>query len=276
MTTLAAPQLAAACRLCGAPASPIFRQTILDRHDAAYFQCAVCDLIQTEPPYWLDEAYASALCAADTGAIHRNLLTADLTTALARLLGLTPRSRCLDYGGGHGVFVRMMRDRGFDFRLHDRYAENLFAPGFEADPGAPFDLVTAFEVVEHFADVATDLKRLFGSRPRCLLISTQLHRGHEPGWWYYTPHTGQHIAFYSEKTMRRIAGDFGYRVAGSRAYTLFIRDDSEIAAWRITLAQRLIRSSRGDRSNVWILALAHLAPPFPSRTISDSDRLMPP
>jgi predicted RNA-binding Zn-ribbon protein involved in translation (DUF1610 family) len=108
------------CRLCGTESPSIFRQQILNRWDAAYYQCPRCDLIQTDEPQWLSQAYAAPIAAMDTGAIERNRLTADLTTAVACTLGITPDSPCLDFGGGNGVFVRMMRDRGFNFRLSDR------------------------------------------------------------------------------------------------------------------------------------------------------------
>jgi hypothetical protein len=117
------------CRLCGAEACGLFQDIVLKKYSVAYFRCGQCDLIQAEQPYWLQEAYATAICASDTGAIARNVRTARLTSALARLLGMTPASRCLDFGGGHGVFVRMMRDRGFRFEWSDSYAKNLYAAG---------------------------------------------------------------------------------------------------------------------------------------------------
>jgi hypothetical protein len=257
------------CRLCDGLATPLFEQRVLGRWDVEYFQCPGCDLIQSEKPTWLAEAYSSAICAADTGAIQRNYLTAELTTAVAWVLGIKPHSPCCDYGGGHGVLVRLMRDRGFDFRLLDRYAANLFARGFEADPSTSFEMVTAFEVFEHFDDVAKELSNVFASRPAVVLAGTMLHHGHEPGWWYYTPSTGQHIAFYSQKTMQFVARRFGYAVSGSRAYTLFIRQDAGVAKWRIALARWLVRKSKGNATNGWVKALLKMGPRFESRTLGD-------
>src|SRR5258708_4210225 len=127
------PSAELVCRLCGSAARFVFQQTVLNRWDANYYRCTNCDLIQTNKPGWIKAAYASAIAAMDTGAIERTRLTAELTTAVAWILGIKPDSPCLDYGGGNGVFTRMMRDRGFNFWIYDRYAENIFARGFEAN-----------------------------------------------------------------------------------------------------------------------------------------------
>ena len=54
------------CRLCGAAAEPTCVQRVLGRHDVRYYRCPACDLMQTEPPYWLDEAYARTGPSLDT------------------------------------------------------------------------------------------------------------------------------------------------------------------------------------------------------------------
>ena len=38
-----------------------FRGLVLRKHDIAYHRRDECDFIQTEEPYWLDEAYSSAI-----------------------------------------------------------------------------------------------------------------------------------------------------------------------------------------------------------------------
>jgi len=262
------------CRLCGSDTHFLFCQRVLHKHDVRYFRCASCDLIQSEEPWWLGEAYSSAITAFDTGAIARNALCARLTAAAAWLLGLTPDSRCADMGGGHGVFVRMMRDRGFDFRLCDKYAQNLFARGFEADPRERFHLVTCFEVMEHFADVAGELDRLFSPRHDALLVSTVLHRGHCEGWWYYGPTHGQHVAFYSRQTMQFIAGRFGYDAIVGGAYTIFVNRRVAPARWKRMLLSRLIRGTRADRDWRGTAAILAVAPGFQSLTSIDSQRLL--
>ncbi len=252
----------------------LFCQRVLYKHDVRYLRCPTCDLIQSEHPWWLCEAYSSAISSFDTGAIARNLRCADLTCVVAALLGLTPKSQCLDVGGGHGVFVRMMRDRGLNFSLRDKYAQNLFARGFEGDSTDRSDLVTSFEVFEHFADVSGELERLFAPRPDFILVSTILHRGHREGWWYYGPDTGQHIAFYSRQTMQFIARRFGYACLAGAAFTLFLRDGIAMRAGRAALLRKSILRSRPDRNSKWVKTLSMLLRRYPSLTDADSRALL--
>lgn len=39
----------------------------------------------------------------------------------------------LDYGGGYGIFTRMMRVLGYDWAGYDKFAKNLAAQRFEYD-----------------------------------------------------------------------------------------------------------------------------------------------
>jgi hypothetical protein len=240
-TTDAPPAAGQACRLCGAAAAPLFRQRLLGRHDVAYFRCPACDLIQTEAPYWLPEAYSAAISAYDTGAVARNLATAPLTLLVARACGVGRGARFLDYGGGHGVFARLMRDLGLDYHWSDKYAENLFARGFEARPGERFEFVTAFEVLEHFADARGELERLFAGGPSFVLVGTRLHEGQGPGWWYYMPESGQHVALYSARTLRWAADRFGYDCLPGPAYSLFARRGVRLRGARRALAGAAVR-----------------------------------
>ena len=57
----------------------------------------------------------------------------------------------LDYGGGSGLFVRLMREKGFNFYYYYKYSLNIFAKGFEVDlkNNFSFEVITVFEVFEH-------------------------------------------------------------------------------------------------------------------------------
>ena len=237
----AATTVGTACRLCRSSAVPLFRQQLLGQHDVGYFRCPDCDLIQTEEPYWLAEAYSAAISAYDTGAVSRNLATAPLTLLLARACGLGKTARFLDYGGGHGVFARLMRDLGRDYHWSDKYGQNVFARGFEGRPGEPFDFVTAFEVLEHFAEPRAELARLFSGSPGFVLVGTRLHEGQGAGWWYYMPESGQHVALYSERTLRWVADRFGYGCLPGASYSLFIHPRNSLRGWRRVLAGAAVR-----------------------------------
>jgi hypothetical protein len=85
----------------------------------------------------------------------RNLQNA---TDLLFLLKFIKNTVCLDFGGGHGILTRIVRDYGFNFFHYDKYAENLFANGFDGDLSKRYDLVTAFE---HFVNPMNEIEKLW-------------------------------------------------------------------------------------------------------------------
>jgi hypothetical protein len=101
-----------------------------------------------------------------------------------------------------------MRDNGFDYYWNDPYCTNLLAAGFEYEikSGDKIELLTAFELFEHFIDPAETNKLLAISRN--IIFSTQLLPKPIPEpdkWWYYGFEHGQHISFYSKETLQFIA-----------------------------------------------------------------------
>ncbi|MEO8842384.1 MAG: class I SAM-dependent methyltransferase [Kofleriaceae bacterium] len=173
--------------------------------------------------------------------MQRNQNTARVTALVATIAALPAAAKCLDYGGGHGVLVRMLRDIGLDFAWFDKYAENLFARGFEGDVDGHHQLVTAFEVLEHLAEVDADLTRLFAPEPDLVLVGTELHSGYKPGWWYFMLESGQHIVFYGARTMAWIGERFGYEAIVGPEYTVFVRAGFQLGAMRRQLLNRIIR-----------------------------------
>ena len=122
------------CKICTQQPKQIFKGKILNKYDINYFYCEHCGFLQTEEPYWLEEAYNESINVSDTGYMQRNInLSQKLTILLA--LFFDKNGKFLDYAGGYGVFVRMMRDIGFDFYWDDKYTTNLFARGFEHKNG---------------------------------------------------------------------------------------------------------------------------------------------
>jgi Methyltransferase domain len=229
------------CRLCGAAARAVGKLRILGTRDVTYYACPACELLETERPNWLGDAYAKAMTALDTGAVARNQTSARLTELIARLADISATAPALDFGGGHGVFVRMMRDRGFDMRWYDTFADNLYADGFAGSPDDRHGLVTAFEVLEHLVDVGTELARLFAPRPDHVLVGTLLHHGWDPAWWYLMEESGQHVAFFSPATLSWIATHHGYQVLAGSEYALFRRDDLPLGPVRRRVIQEVLR-----------------------------------
>jgi hypothetical protein len=251
----------------------ISTKKVLSRFDVGYYQCPSCDLIQTQRPFWLEQAYASALSDFDTGAVARDRLCTELTLSLTWLIGVEPDSPCLDFGGGHGVLARGMRDYGYDFRWHDKYAKNMFARGFEGSPQEPQKLLTCFEVWEHLPDVGPDLQRFFEPGHDAILVATFLHTGHRENWWYYCPEAGQHVAFFSARTMNFVAGRFGYESIVGRRYTLFHKPGL-LRGWRHALARKILCGAKADRNSRAAALSLLLRPRLQSRTWADHVELM--
>ena len=182
------------------------RARVLKKYDVSYFRCPSCGFIQTEDPYWLEEAYAHSITRSDIGYVQRNIDNARLVKACLALF-FPKGGRFVDQGGGYGMLVRIMRDLGFDFYRRDKYCENLFAETFEADPAQAYDLTTCFEVFEHLPDPMPEIEAMLRQAPS-LLFSTQLIPETPPkiaDWWYYSPHHGQHLSFYALDSLRHIA-----------------------------------------------------------------------
>jgi hypothetical protein len=226
------------CRLCGGTTRVTHVGTLLGRHQVDYHLCGACDYWFTDEPYWLEEAYSAAISAADTGLVLRNVMVARELTAV--LGGLLPAGPYVDWAGGYGMLVRLMRDAGFDFYWADAYAENLLARGFEWTPGGRSTAATAIEVLEHVPDpVAFVEECLEGAGTDTVIFSQELHTGPDPDWWYLTPATGQHVGFYSRRTLQVLADRLGLHLHTSlRLHMLTAR---ELPDGRF---DRLVRQSR--------------------------------
>ncbi|MGK5094019.1 class I SAM-dependent methyltransferase [Deltaproteobacteria bacterium TL4] len=167
--------------------------------------------MQTEEPYWLEEAYSRPINISDTGYMQRNLnLSRQLTTLFSLFFNV--QGKYLDYAGGYGVFVRLMRDVGFDYYWDDKYSQNLFSEGFEWDQSKPnsIEAITTFESFEHFVNPMEEIDKIL-SISNNLIFTTLLLPDPIPtpdNWWYYGLDHGQHISFYTEKTLRYIANHF--------------------------------------------------------------------
>jgi hypothetical protein len=175
----------------------------------------------TEEPHWLDEAYSKHLAALDTGAAARVIDNASTSLFIAMVVGAKGWH---DFGGGDGLFARILRDKGVDCRPSDVYAHSTYAQGFEWDGSIAVDVVSAFEVIEHFSEPARELRCILSTNARVVVLQTGIYTGQGKDWWYLAPESGQHIFFYSRRSLEHIATEYHYRPYFWHGYTIFARD----------------------------------------------------
>lgn len=193
------------CHICGT-----YSRFIGTFHGRAFLLCPHCDLIFV-PKYW----HLSARRQRSRYECHENSPdNAGYVARFERLLAAVRRCghgirQALDYGCGPGpVLVELMRAAGWDASGYDPF----FAP--DLDFTRRFDLITATETIEHFANPAQEIRRMASLlRARgYLAVMSEWHPG-EAGfgdWWYARDPT--HVAFYSHKTLDYLCEALGFRL----------------------------------------------------------------
>lgn len=136
--------------------------------------------------------------------------------------------RHLDYGGGAGKLSEELKACGFkDSRCFDPY----FSP--DARPTEQFNLVTAYEVIEHAVDPVATFRDALScvSTDGVLLFSTQLqNRKPDPDWWYIAPRNG-HVSIHSYASLQHIAAQLGVQclTLGNEEHLMYRKISSPLA-----------------------------------------------
>jgi len=202
------------CKICGEPANGYAEVVVRNTYSSRLYSCNNCGFVFIAPVYWLEEAYAEVITPTDVGCVSRNLASSGFLCSL--LCETAKRSDFfVDFGGGYGLLVRLMRDRGFRFHLHEPNAENLFARNCEADlvRFGPYRALTAIEVFEHLSDPALSVAEML-RWSQCLVFTTELCPVSRPmpeEWWYLGLEHGQHISFYTKKALNLLAVQHGLK-----------------------------------------------------------------
>lgn len=225
------------CRCCYKNIKSQLFSAKLHGKNVAYFSCDNCGYVQTEEPTWLKESYTSVINRSDTGIMQRNL--SNLSLVLSTLILMKNRkAQVVDYAGGHGFLVRLLRDVGVNALWSDPYCENLVAKGFEYKNKNRANLVTAFESFEHFVQPYDEMVKLLNIAPNILLttciISDPAPKPSE--WWYYGFEHGQHVGFYRLRTLRYLAKKFNlYLISDGVSRHFFSKKKYSYKVWRILI-----------------------------------------
>lgn len=202
------------CKICGKESSYLFEAKVLKKYSVVYFRCLGCKFIQTEDPHWLKEAYSENNQSIDIGQVHRSLLFSEEISEIIEK-SFNPKGRFLDYGGGSGLFTRIMRDRGYDFWRYEPNYKNIFSQFFDISDleksQRKFELLTAIEVFEHLLNPKDEIEKMLGLSDT-ILFSTQLSADNIKSvsdWKYFNQDFGQHISLYSKESLAFLAKEFG-------------------------------------------------------------------
>ncbi len=129
----------------------------------------------------------------------------------------------LDYGGGRGLLSTTLRKKKFNSASYDPFVNIKKLPDHQ------FNLITAFEVFEHAADVNQLFEKLalLLSTDGIIIFSTLLNdqkvsKGKKLDWWYAAPRNG-HISLFSKKSMGIMAkkNEFNFASFNNGLHILF-------------------------------------------------------
>ena len=191
------------CRLCLSKSSYVFKKKLL-QFSVSYFQCQRCGYLQTEEPFWLEDAYKEEINLTDTGLASRSIH--NLGVVLAFILSSEiKKALLLDYSGGYGLLTRLLRDSGVNAFWSDKYCKCLFSRGFEDNGNTKYDIVTSFEVLEHLHNTKKELKEIFKKGENFIFTTCLYHKNVPSDWCYFGSEHGQHIGFYTRRSMQYIS-----------------------------------------------------------------------
>lgn len=220
------------CPLCGEGTSYRFR-----KQEADYRRCNACGFQfargATNPNLdstlaSLETAYLRYLEPDPSDAINFEECWRWMTS-----FGANAGARVLDVGAGSGKFVRFLRLRGVDAHGVEPSAElfRRFLAGDECftqgdagsrRPGSDgaYDVVTAFDVLEHVADPAAFLRDVSAAlKAGGLLFITTPDASSAAArvlgrWWHF--YNRYHLSYFSTAVLQRAAAPHGFELLESR------------------------------------------------------------
>jgi len=192
------------CRLCGESSKFSFSKKILSKYEIGYYLCEYCYSLQTEEPFWLPEAYDPINKKYDTGQLVRTFNNAAFLKALLTHLNLL-NCYLVDYGCGSGLLTRFMRDVGINAWGFDCYSLPRLSIGFHTESLEGANVINLCEVAEHFDLPAKYFDQIFSCNPKILVMQTNILEVIDEEWDYLAVDHGQHVFFYSPKSIEYLA-----------------------------------------------------------------------
>ena len=210
------------CKVCGS-AAPLFAvvdigKTCGDENaypfglfgEAVYYaRCSNCGFVFTDHfDDWSALEWSTSIYNAEYKLVDPDFLSVRPEANAAWLADTVGPNLCdikiLDFGSGNGKTEEFLRLRGFANVVS-------YDPIFnDVVPDGKFDLVTAFEVVEHSPNPVEVFRQLvsFMSPGATLVFQTCLTPDNmetiRSGWWYMSPRNG-HVSLYSSGALQTLA-----------------------------------------------------------------------
>jgi SAM-dependent methyltransferase len=171
--------------------------------------------------YWTE--YATARSFPDIGERARSDLSERCAFWIERLLEVVdPPGRTLEIGCGHGGFVRLLQELGFDAVGTElspwvvQFAKETFdvpvlLGRLETLPlERGFRCIAAFDVLEHLSDPLETMRRCgeLLADDGVLLLQTPCYRGEGPEWRMFQP--DEHIYLFTESAVRLLLRRAGF------------------------------------------------------------------
>jgi SAM-dependent methyltransferase len=117
----------------------------------------------------------------------------------------------LDYGSGNGFFEKELTTQGYNIHSYDPLWENIDLSDKK------FDIITAFEVLEHSnkpLDTLNELCNFLKPNGKILittLVNDILQGKRDPTYWYLAPRNG-HVSMFSNKSLEILFSKKGFSV----------------------------------------------------------------
>ncbi|MEJ7578387.1 MAG: class I SAM-dependent methyltransferase [Pyrinomonadaceae bacterium] len=234
------------CKLCDEKTVYKFSLPLVAGLRGEYFECTNCRMLQSRhldvltAPGLVEIADYDPNADLDSGAAWRMSCLASRLEQLVKLK-VVPRARssfrALDFGCGTGFLVSYMAHRfgwsaiGYDPFWTPAYAlDKVFTEWEQVAEKAPYNLIVASEVFEHFTDPKNELLRIRETLAKdiaFLYVTTGLYVPGKTteGWNYLAPQSGHHVSFYARRTMQEVArlvGASGVYQIGANYEWLFV------------------------------------------------------